>query len=90
MKGNCDWEEDYKKRYQVTEFFKGRKYHEEFLRKYGRVPNKSELIIFYYTRYIIGGKKATLPFLTDPWANELIEEYTHALATFGITVAQAI
>lgn len=69
---------------------KGRKYFEEFLRKYNKVPNRDELITFYYNRYIVSKKKSTLPYLIDFWANDLIQEYSKALEDYKLTVAEAI
>lgn len=34
------------------------------MRKFGRMPTKDELILFYYNRYVVTKKKGTLPFLT--------------------------
>ena len=47
---------------------KGRKYFEQFLFKYNRMPNAEELVLFYYNRYVIGKKKNTLPFQVKGWA----------------------
>ena len=54
------------------------------------MPNRDELITFYYNRYIVSGKTKTLPFLTNQWVEELLTQYTAALQAFGINVEQAL
>lgn len=91
--GNKEWEEYIEDKIHIPagQLFKGRKYMEEFLIKYKRLPNnKEELITFYYNRYVIGGKKDTLPFLTEIWADEMVEEYTRVLEVNKITIEQAL
>lgn len=39
---------------------------------------------------MIGGKKDTLPFLTEIWADEMVEEYTRVLEVNKITIEQAL
>ena len=55
--------------------FKGCKYFGEFIIKYKTRPNKEELAIFYYNRYIEAGKKNTLPHLTEQWINDFLVAY---------------
>lgn len=57
----------------IDELFKGRKYFEEFLMKYKKLPNKDELLIFYYNRYVMSKKKTTLPKLIEDWSVQFIE-----------------
>ena len=40
-----------------------------YVQKYEKKPELTELIIFYYNRIIEGGKKTTLPFLTEKWSS---------------------
>jgi hypothetical protein len=72
------WEEYLENRIHIcaNKLFKGRKYFEHFLIKYNKVPNKDELIAFYYNRYITANKVQTLPYLTEVWSNNFISEYT--------------
>ena len=46
------------------DLFKGCKYFGEFVLKYKKRPNREELAVFYYNRYVEAGKRSTLPFLT--------------------------
>jgi DNA-binding transcriptional regulator YbjK len=43
--------------------------------KYKTKPNKDELAIFYYNRYVEAGKKTTLPHLTEQWINDFLAAY---------------
>lgn len=60
------------------------------MRKYNKVPTVDELIVFYYNRYVIANKKATLPLMTKKWAEEFVEDYSKALEESKITVAEAL
>lgn len=68
--GNRVWEEVIEDEFKipVKEMLKGRKYFENFMLKYHKVPTVDELILFYYNRYVIGNKKSTLPLMTRLWA----------------------
>lgn len=69
--GQRNWEEvveDYFK-FPAQDLFKGRKYFQDFLNKYHKMPNADELVLFYYNRYVIGGKKTTLPEFVNQWAD---------------------
>lgn len=37
------------------------------------MPNRDELIIFYYNRYILSDKVKTLPFLTEIWSKDFVK-----------------
>jgi hypothetical protein len=44
--------------------------------KYRRYPiSKDELAIYFYNRFIYSGKERTLPFMTEKWTEDFIEEY---------------
>lgn len=60
------------------ELFKGCKYIEEFILKYKKKPSSSELAVFYYNRYVEAGKRATLPFLTEQWIEQLLASHEAA------------
>jgi DNA-binding transcriptional regulator YbjK len=55
--------------------FKGCKYLQEFIIKYEKQPTQAELAIFYYNRYVESGKMSTLPFLTQKWMQDFLEQY---------------
>lgn len=58
--------------------------------KYKRLPNRDELIVFYYNRYVVGNKKDTLPFLVGQWAGKFVDEYGKALEEYHLTVEAAL
>lgn len=58
--------------------------------KYKKLPNKDELLIFYYNRYVVSKKKTTLPKLTQHWSVLFIEEYTKVLKENNITIEAAL
>jgi len=53
--------------------FSGYKRYIDFYYKYQHFPNKDELLIFCYNRYI---NKKTLPYLTKRWVDTIINNYT--------------
>jgi hypothetical protein len=54
------------------------------------MPTKDELILYYYNRYVVRNKKSTLPYLTEPWAEKLIVEYSKVMTENKITVGKAL
>lgn len=62
----------------VSKLFSGCKLLVNYIEKYHKKPELVELIIFYYNRVIEGGKKTTLPFLTELWSKELLEKFLKA------------
>jgi hypothetical protein len=86
------WEEVVEELWHIPahKLFKGRKYFEEFLRKYKNFPKQDELLTFYYNRYICAGKKKTLPFHTADWAKDFIGEYRKVMEENKIDVEGAI
>jgi hypothetical protein len=70
--------------------FKGRKYFEIFLRKYKRMPTKDELILFYYSKYVVKNKKSTLPYLTEVWTEKLLADYSKVMTENKLTVGKAL
>lgn len=54
------------------------------------MPTKDQLILYYYNRYVVKNKKSTLPYLTEPWAEKLIVEYSKVMAENKITVVKAL
>lgn len=69
---------------------KARKYFGEFLRKFNKMPNRDELITFYYNRYVMANKMSTLPLLIGFWADEFINQYGKVMAEHNITAAKAV
>ena len=67
-----------------------RKYFEAFLKKYKKMPTKDELILFYYNRVVLAGKKGTLPYMTETWAERLVAEYKEVLETNKLTINEAL
>ena len=63
------WEVHAESKFKIplSKMFSGFKYYQFFLRKHLKIPTKEELMIFYYNRYVIGGKKDTLPYLIERW-----------------------
>ena len=55
-----------------------------YIQKYEKKPELIELIIFYYNRIIEGGKKNTLPFLTQTWSEELCEKFLKSAEGYNI------
>ena len=72
------WEVRAEKIYKMNsgQLFKGRRYLQDFLVKYKKLPTHDELILFYYNRMVMSGKKPTLPFLTNSWTEQIISEYS--------------
>lgn len=54
------------------------------------MPNRDELITFYYNRYVIANKMSTLPLLTAFWADQFITQYGKVMAEHKISVADAV
>jgi hypothetical protein len=77
------WEEQAKQAFKVADpksLFKGCKYIQEFIIKYEKKPTQAEIAIFYYNRYVESGKKGTLPFLTQKWIQDFLEQYEQFFA----------
>ena len=60
------------------ELFKGCKYIEEFILKHRKQPSRHEIAVFYFNRYVVAGKRSTLPLLTEQWIEELLARYALA------------
>jgi hypothetical protein len=60
------------------ELFKGCKYIDEFILKHKKKPTRSEIAVFYYNRYVESAKKATLPFQTQLWIEQLLAQFEAA------------
>lgn len=84
-----DWLEEQVK-IPVSQLFKGRKYFEDFLFKYKKIPNRDELLVFYYNRYVVAKKKSTLPMLTEQWSVQFIQQYTKVFQENNITIDAAL
>lgn len=54
------------------------------------MPNADELVLFYYNRYVIGGKKSTLPAFVNEWAEDFVKEYSLCMEEHKISVEDAI
>jgi hypothetical protein len=66
------WEDCAKECFEVNGvkvLFPGCKLLLNYIEKYKKKPEVIELILFYYNRIIEGGKKTTLPFLTESWSH---------------------
>jgi len=57
------------------ELFKGCKYIEEFILKHKKKPTRAEIAVFYYNRYVVAGKRSTLPRQTSAWIDDLLTRY---------------
>lgn len=76
-----NWEDIAKECFNVNSIkplFSGCKYLLNYVLKYEKKPNFIELVIFYYNRYVVSGKKNTLPYLTELWTEELCEKFLMA------------
>ena len=79
------WDEHAEKCFSipVDQMIKGQRYFEQFVIKYEKLPTKDELILFYYNRYVVAGKKTTLPYKIEQWSEEVIEEFELAVQVNG-------
>ena len=71
------------------ELFKGCKYIGEYILKYKRQPVREELAVFYFNRYVVAGKKSTLPFLASEWIDDLLAAYEPVFKE-GYSIAQIV
>lgn len=75
------WEDCAKRVFKVNDvskLFAGCKFMLNFIEKYESRPTYLELILFYYNRYVEGGKKSTLPFLVEKWTHEVADKFNQA------------
>ena len=69
---------------KINQLFSGCKLMINYIEKYEKKPEPIEMMIFYYNRIVEGGKKKTLPFLTEIWTKELCEKFLKAAEAYNI------